>query len=163
MLLVIGACEVDDRYQTPGRDSLYCINDDDDDNVADNIINLLDNSIESLHEKAQTLYSDGRAAGPRINIEKTKTVTCGQGGIEMQLMTGIRETQNVKEFVYLGSRQTWHNNCSVEISRRIAKSTGVMTGFNTVWKSRPKAISNQPKLLQHMCGVLHCMRVKHGR
>ena len=80
----------------------------------------------------------------RINTAKTKVMTMGKEKAEENIKLNTTEIENVLEFVYLGSLLTWDNNCNKEIRRRIAKATGVMGGFNTIWNS--KAIRVQVKL-----------------
>jgi hypothetical protein len=49
------------------------------------------------------------------------------------------------KFVYHGSSLlTWDNDCNKEIKRRIARTTGAMEGFKTIWKS--KHISTETKI-----------------
>ena len=55
---------------------------------------------------------------------------------------------------------TW-NECGVEISRRIAKATGAMAGFNTTWKS--KAVSNQTKKTEAVWAYLQEGRLSFYR
>ena len=78
------------------------------------------------------------------NIEKTMTMVFGQESIEEELEIGGRSIENVAEFVYLGSLLTWDNDCNKEIKRRIARATGAMAGFKTIWNSR--YISTQTKI-----------------
>ena len=75
------------------------------------------------------------SAGLKINIGTTKTMVLGQKDIENPITRNGTQLQNVEEFDYLDSQVTWDNNCSTEIRRRIAKSHGAMTGFNTIWQS----------------------------
>ena len=72
------------------------------------------------------------SAGLKINIGKTKTMVFGQKDIENPIIIDGTQIQNVEEVEYLGSLVTWDNNCSTELRRRIAKSHGAMTGFNTI-------------------------------
>ena len=48
----------------------------------------------------------------------------------MEIKVQDEVTENVKEFVYLGSLLTWNNDCTKEIKIRIAKAKGVMAGLN---------------------------------
>jgi len=79
-----------------------------------------------------------------MNIDKTKTMVMGSADIESQLVVGTSVIENVREFVYLGSLLTWDNDCSKEITRRIAKAIGAMAQFKNIWRS--KQISIQTKL-----------------
>ena len=72
------------------------------------------------------------------------TMVFGQENIEKELEVGGRSINNVTEFVYLGSLLTWENDCNKEIKRRIARATGAMAGFKTIWNS--KHISTQTKI-----------------
>jgi len=68
----------------------------------------------------------------------------GQESIEEELEVGGRSIENVTEFVYLGSLLTCDNDCNKEIKRRIARATGAMAGFKTIWNS--KHISTETKI-----------------
>ena len=65
-----------------------------------------------------------------------------QESIEKELEIGGRSIDNVMEFVYLGSLLTWDNDCNKEIKRRIARATGAMAGFKTIWNSKHTQTKN---------------------
>ena len=86
----------------------------------------------------------GSEAGLRINIGKTKTLVFGKQRFEEEVVLNNQKLENVPEFTYLGSVITWDNNCMKDIKLRIAKAKGVMSGFNSIWKS--KVITYKTKL-----------------
>jgi hypothetical protein len=102
-------------------------------------IDLLDEDRDDLQgnlERINEVNEAGEAAGLQINIEKTMTMMFGQEDIEEELKISGRNIENVTEFVYLGSLLTWDNDCSKAIKRRIARATGAMEGFKTIWNSK---------------------------
>ena len=99
-------------------------------------IDLLEEDRDELQGNLERINEAGEAAGLQINIEKTMTMVFGQESIEEKLEIGGRSIENVTEFVYLGSLLTWDNDCNKEIRRRIARATGAMAGFKTIWNSR---------------------------
>jgi hypothetical protein len=107
-------------------------------------IDLLEEDRDELQENLTRINEAGEAAGLQINIEKTMTMVFGREEIEKELEIRGRKIQNVTEFVYLGSLLTWDNDCTKEVKRRIARATGAMAGFKTIWNS--KHISTETKL-----------------
>ena len=98
-------------------------------------IDLLEEDGDDLQRNLDQISEAAEAAGLQINIEKTMTMVFGQEDIGKKLEIGGRGIENVTEFVYLGSLLTWDNDCNLEIKRRIARATGVMAGFKTIWRS----------------------------
>ncbi len=109
-----------------------------------NDIDLLEEDRVELKGNLDWINEAGEAAGLQINIEKTMTMVFGQEDIEEELEIRGRSIENVMEFMYLGSLLTWDNDCNKEIKRRIARATGVMAGFKTIWNS--KHISTETKI-----------------
>ena len=68
----------------------------------------------------------------------------GKEALENKLKLEERIIENVEEFTYLGSVLTWDNNCTKDISTRIAKAKGILAGFNNIWRS--KSIRHKTKL-----------------
>jgi len=92
---------------------------------------------DRLQEHLKQINKAGEATGLKINIliQKTKTMVFGQEAIKEELLIGNTRIEHVMEFVYLGSLLTWDNDCNKEIKRRIARVTGAMAGFKTVFNS----------------------------
>ena len=107
-------------------------------------IDLLEEDRDKLQQNLVKINEAGEAVGLKINIGKTMTMVNGSKNIVKNLEIGSNKIENVTEFVYLGSLLTWDNDCNKEIRRRIARATGVMTGFKQIWKS--KHISTRTKL-----------------
>ena len=107
-------------------------------------IDLVEEDTDVLQENLRRVNEAGEAAGLKINTEKTMTMVFGQEDIEEELVIGNRKIENVTEFVYLGSLFTWDNDCNKEIKRRIARASGAMAGFKTIWNS--KHISTETKI-----------------
>jgi|SRR6218665_1349781 len=107
-------------------------------------IDLLEYSHEKLQENVCELNIAAQRAGLKINEDKTKAMVFGEETTDMEIKVQDEAIENVKEFVYLGSLLTWNNDCTREITRRIAKAKGVMAGLNTIWNS--KQISYKTKL-----------------
>jgi hypothetical protein len=107
-------------------------------------IDLLEENRDELQGNLEKINEAGKAAGLEINIDKTMTMMFGQEDIVKALEIDGRAVANVTEFVYLGSLLTWDNDCTKEIKRRIARATGAMAGFKTIWNS--KHISTATKI-----------------
>lgn len=99
-------------------------------------IDLIEESKDKLQEMMKTMSDNGKQAGLRINIDKTKTMVFGKADIGGNLVIDNNEVENVGEFMYLGSLLTWDNDCGKDIRTRISKAKGVMAGFNTIWKNK---------------------------
>jgi hypothetical protein len=111
-------------------------------------IDLIEESSEALQKNVNLLEEAGRNSSLNINIEKTKTMVFGKTEIEKEIVIQKKIIENVEEFIYLGSLLTSDNNCTKEIKRRIAKAKGVMTGFNTIWKSKTISYATKLKILK---------------
>ena len=107
-------------------------------------VDLLEEDRGKLQGNLERINEAGEAAGLHINTEKTMTMVFGQEDIKEGLKIKGRIIENITEFVYLGSLLTWDNDCNKEIKRRIARATGAMAGFKTIWKS--KHISTETKI-----------------
>ncbi len=110
---------------------------------SDDIVLVEEDRVE-LQGDMNQINEAGEAAELQINIERTMTVVFGQENIEEEMEIRGRSIENVTEFVYLGSLMTWDNDCNKEIKRIIARATGVMAGFKTIWNS--KYISTETKI-----------------
>ncbi len=110
---------------------------------SDDIVLVEEDRVE-LQGNLDRINEAGEAAELQINIERTMTVVFGQENIEEEMEIRGRSIENVTEFVYLGSLMTWDNDCNKEIKRIIARATGVMAGFKTIWNS--KHISTETKI-----------------
>ena len=53
-----------------------------------------------------------------------------------QIVSNDEESENVSEYIYLGSLIASENYCTKDIKRRIDKAMGVLAGFNAIWKSK---------------------------
>ncbi len=98
-------------------------------------IDLIEEERDELQESVKILNEEGRRAGLRINLRKTKTMVFGSKEMKNTITIDGQLIENVESFVYLGSLITWDNNCSKDIRARIAKGKGVMANFNTIWKN----------------------------
>ena len=107
-------------------------------------VDLLEEDRGKLQGNLERINEAGEAAGLHINTEKTMTMVFGQEDIKEGLKIKGRIIENITEFVYLGSLLTWDNDCNKEIKRKIARATGAMAGFKTIWKS--KHISTETKI-----------------
>ena len=72
----------------------------------------------------------------------------GQQEVTANITVNGDKIEHVTEFEYLGSLLTWDNDCSQEIKRRIAKATGAMEGFKTIWKSKVMKVETKLEILR---------------
>ena len=110
-------------------------------------IDLLEEDDDDMQWNLDQINEAAEAAGLQINIEKTMTMVFGQEDIGKKMEIGDRSIENVTEFVYLGSLLTWDNNCNLEIKRRIAKATGAMAGFKTIWRSNQVSLETKVRIV----------------
>ena len=76
---------------------------------------------------------ESEKAGLKLNIQKTKMVTCGP--ITSWQIDG-EAVETVTDFVFLGSQITTDGDCSHEIKRRLLLGRKAMTNLDSVLKSR---------------------------
>jgi len=96
-------------------------------------IDLLEECRDKLQDNLTKVDEASKAAGLKINISKTKSMVSGREDIGQHLVVDSSEVENVTEFVHLGSLLTSDGDCSKEIKRRIARATGVMAEFKSIW------------------------------
>ena len=111
-------------------------------------VDLLEESCRRLQENFNRLNTAARRAGLRVNVEKTKTMTFGSKTMAKGIKIQDEEIENVTEFVYLGSLLTWDNDCTREITTRIAKAKGVMAGLNSIWNSKKISYRTKTNVLK---------------
>ncbi|HMW60562.1 MAG TPA: reverse transcriptase domain-containing protein, partial [Leptospiraceae bacterium] len=111
-------------------------------------VDLLDSCQENLQRKVTVVDQAGRETGLKMNISKTKTMVFGRKEIDKDVEVRSVKIENVEEFEYLGSLLTWDNDCSKDIRRRIAKATGVSSGFGSIWKSKQISIKVKMSILR---------------
>jgi hypothetical protein len=96
---------------------------------------LIEEERDELQESVKILSEEGRRAGFRINLKKTKTMVFGSKKMKNKIIIDGQFIENVESFVFISSLITWDNNCSKDIRARIAKGKGVMANFNRIWKT----------------------------
>ena len=72
------------------------------------------------------LHEEGRRAGLKVNIPKTKTLVFGSTKRGKNVEQEGLDVDNVEEFVYLGSLVSWDNDCSNDIKHRIGRAAGAL-------------------------------------
>src|SRR6218665_3012391 len=88
-----------------------------------------------IQENMNEVRKAGEAAGPKINVGKTKTMVglTGKENIKEQIELEDIKIENVTELTNLESLLTYDNDCSKEIGRRVGRATAE---FKNIWKSK---------------------------
>jgi len=110
--------------------------------------------LDTLQEMLNRLCEDSDRYGMCICIGKMKSMTLRRSAKdddELELKVHGAHVENVKEFIYLGRKITWDNDCTLEIKRRIQLPIAVYSGFNTIWKDRNVTTDVKLKLLITLC------------
>jgi hypothetical protein len=85
-----------------------------------------------------------RAQSYRQTLRRQEQRLLGKRPLKGNWRSGADIIRNVTDFIYLRSLLTWDNDCNKEIKRRLARATGAMVGFKTMWNS--KHTSTQKKI-----------------
>jgi Reverse transcriptase (RNA-dependent DNA polymerase) len=96
--------------------------------IADDV-DLMEDWCEFLQAITSTIHTAGEAAGPRINISKTKTMVFESETTEQLIKVPNIEIENVTDFEYLRSLPTWSNDCRKGLRKRLAKCSGCHGGI----------------------------------
>jgi len=107
-------------------------------------LDLIEDKMKRLQESLSQMKEAGEKVDLEININKRKTMVNERKDTEEeQLSVKDKKTENITEFVYLGSLLTEDNDESRGIQRRIARASGAMEQDGKIWRS--KNISTKPK------------------
>ena len=90
---------------------------------------------------------ESEKAGLKLNIQKTKIMASGPM-TSWQIDGETVET--VADFIFLGSKITADGDCSHEIKRRLLLGRKVMTGLDSILKSRDITLSTKVLLVKAM-------------
>ena len=90
-------------------------------------------SEEELKNLLMKVKEEGRKAGLKVNIQKTKIMSYGP--IPSWQIDG-ETVETVTDFIFLGSKVTADSDCSHEIKRRLLLGRKVMTNLDSILKSR---------------------------
>ena len=90
-------------------------------------------SKEELKSLSMKVKEESEIVGLKLNIQKNK-IMASRPIISWQIEGEITET--VREFIFLGSKITADDDCSLEIKRYLLLGRKVMTNLDSILKSR---------------------------
>ena len=90
-------------------------------------------SEEELKSLLMKVKEEGRKAGLKVNIQKTKIMSYGP--IPSWQIDG-ETVETVTDFIFLGSKVTADSDCSHEIKRRLLLGRKAVTNPDSILQSR---------------------------
>ena len=90
-------------------------------------------SEEELKNLLMKVKEEGRKAGLKVNIQKTKIMSYGP--IPSWQIDG-ETVETVTDFIFLGSKVTADSDCSHEIKRRLLLGRKAVTNPDSILQSR---------------------------
>jgi hypothetical protein len=85
-------------------------------------VNLLEGNIDTIKKNTETLIDATKEVGLEINVEKTKYILLSRHqnvGRNWDIKIANRSSENVSQFIYLGTTVTDQNLIQEEIKRRL--------------------------------------------
>ena len=104
-------------------------------------------SEEELKNFLMKVKEEIERVGLKLNIEKTKIMTCGP--ITSWQVDG-ETIEAVTDFIFLGSKITAYGDCSHEIKRCLLLGRKVMTNLDSTLKSRELTLPTKVHLVKAM-------------
>ena len=102
---------------------------------------------EELKSLLMKVKVESEKAGLKLNIQKTNIMASGP--ITSWQIDG-ETVETVADFIFLGSKITADDDCSLEIKRRLLLERKVMTNLDTILKSRDITLSTKVRLVKAM-------------
>ncbi|KAI5639199.1 reverse transcriptase (RNA-dependent DNA polymerase) domain-containing protein [Phthorimaea operculella] len=114
---------------------------------------ILASSAEELQEMVKIMNEALKRKGMKVNVGKTKAMVFEkeEGMTECNIMIEEERVEQVKEFVYLGSKFTSDGKCESDIERRVNAGNMVNGALHAFMNSQK--VSNKARLAVHR-GVL---------
>ncbi|KAI5640813.1 reverse transcriptase (RNA-dependent DNA polymerase) domain-containing protein [Phthorimaea operculella] len=114
---------------------------------------ILASSAEELQEMVNIMNEALKKKGMKVNVSKTKTMVLEKedSTTECNIMIEEERVEQVKEFVYLGSKFTSDGKCESDIERRVNAGNMVNGALHAFMNSQK--VSNKARLAVHR-GVL---------
>ena len=108
---------------------------------------LMAESEEEIKSLLMKVKEESEKFGLKLNIQKTKIMASGL--ITSWEIDGETE-ETVADFIFLGSKITADGNCSHEIKRHLLLGRKVMTGLDSILKSRDITLPTKVHLVKAM-------------
>ena len=104
----------------------------------------------------------------KFNIQKTKIMACGP---ITSWQIDVKTVETVTDFIFLGSKMTADGDCGHEIKRCLLLGRKLMTGLDSILKSRDITLPTKIHLMKAMvfpvvmygCEIWTVKKVKHQR
>ena len=102
---------------------------------------------------------ESEKVGLKLNIQKTKIMASSP--ITLWQIDG-ETVGTVADFISGGSKITADGDCSREIKRHLLLERKVMTGLDSIFKSRDITLPTKVRLIKAMVFSVSCMDVRVG-
>ena len=110
-------------------------------------ITFMAESEEELKSPLMKVKEEGKEAGLKLNIQKTKIMASSP----ISSWQIDRETiETVTDFIFLGSKITADGDCSHEVKRCLLLGRKVMTNLDSIFKSRDITLPTKVRLVKAM-------------
>ena len=107
----------------------------------------MEESEEELRALLMKVKEESEKDGLKLNIQKTKIMASGP--ITSQEIDG-ETVETVSDFIFLGSKITADEDCSLEIKRRLLLERKAMTNLDSIFKSGDITLPTKVHLVKAM-------------
>ena len=108
---------------------------------------LMAESEEELKSLLMRVKEESEKIGLKLNIQKTKIMASGP---ITSWQIGGETVETVADFIFLGSKITADDDCSLEIKRRLLLGRKFMTNLDSIFKSRDITLPTKVHLVKAM-------------
>ena len=108
---------------------------------------LMAESEDELKSLLMKVKEQSEKVDLKLNIQKTKIIACGP---ITSWQIDVKTVETVTDFIFLGSKMTADGDCSHEIKRRLLLGRKLMTGLDSILKSRDITLPTNIHLMKAM-------------
>ena len=102
---------------------------------------------EELKSLLMKVKDESEKAGLKLNIQKTKIMASGS---ITSWQTDGESVQTMTDFIFLGSKITADDDCSLEIQRCLLLGRKAITNLDSILKSRDITLPTKPHIAKSM-------------
>ena len=117
-------------------------------------IALISQRHQDIQSKTDDLCQYGEQIGLNINESKTKLMKVNNM-VQRRVTINNKNIEEVKEFVYLGSKITADGDSTADVESRIAKARGAFANLRSIWRSTSISTNTKIRIFKsNIIGVL---------